>query len=418
MTGLNFSFAPAQQGSSDRKCCPIHCRQSGQTILIMVLILAMGSAFIFFDLVRPGAGEAERIHRTDAALALAKDALKGRAVSDDNRPGSLPCPDIDGDGDAEGTIAAAGIHCPRYVGRFPWRTLDLPELRDGYGEPLWYALDPDFRDNPTAQPINTDSLGTRIVFAENNLTVLTNLGAAIVFAPGPTLTGQARATTQFAPCAAAAGANIAQHLCANNYLESISGINNASAAGPYIAAGRSATFNDRLVALDSIELMAPVEARAAREIRALLIAYQQRSPCGCYPFANTNGSGIAVWNTNQGFVPLVSAAASLGANSTVDWLATAPPPVVVPPWLTDNDWHRVMFYMVSDRYDFQLAGPTLEVDGSNGKHVVLVTAGAATGARPNFPNDYIDDTDNRNADNDFQTPVSQTRNRDRLYVIP
>jgi hypothetical protein len=411
---LGYFEGGAAASTLQRECPGPATRQSGQTILLMVLVLAMGSAFIFFDLVRPGAGDAERIRRTDAALALAKDALKGRAVSDINRPGSLPCPDSNGDGNAD---LLSGNQCPRYIGRLPWRTLELPDLRDGFGERLWYALDPVFRDDDSAQPINSDSRGTRIVYGENISTVLTSLGAAIVFSPGPTLGGQARGDTQLAPCAAASGASIAQNLCADNYLDSSSGINNASATGPYVVAERSATFNDRLVALDSVELMMPVEARAAREIRALLIAYRAGSPCNCYPFADSGTSGNSQWNTRQGIVPLNSAAATLGGNSTVNWSGTAPP-IVVPPWLTGNNWHRVIFYVLANRYDFNLAGNTLEVDGVGGKHVVLVTGGAATGPRTNFPDDYIDDADNRNADIDFQTPSSQARTRDRLYVIP
>ena len=41
------------------------------------------------------------------------------------------------------------------VGRLPWRSLGIDQLRDGYGEPLWYVLSRGFR-NP---PINFGTLG-------------------------------------------------------------------------------------------------------------------------------------------------------------------------------------------------------------------------------------------------------------------
>ena len=57
-------------------------------------------------------------------------------------PGYLPCPDTDGDGWAEatcGSLDGASGQASR-LGLLPWKTLGLPDLRDGYGERLWYAV--------------------------------------------------------------------------------------------------------------------------------------------------------------------------------------------------------------------------------------------------------------------------------------
>jgi hypothetical protein len=51
----------------------------------------------------------------------------------------------------------AGQNCPAYVGRLPWKTLDLTELVDGYGDRLWYAISPGLRDHPAVQPLNYQS---------------------------------------------------------------------------------------------------------------------------------------------------------------------------------------------------------------------------------------------------------------------
>ena len=98
-----------------------------------------------------------------ATLARAKEALIARAVTDANRPGSLPCPDLitndgglsnfPGDGKADMFTLT---QCPSYVGWLPWVTLDLPELSDDTGTRLWYALSPELRDDDSAQPINSD----------------------------------------------------------------------------------------------------------------------------------------------------------------------------------------------------------------------------------------------------------------------
>ena len=49
-----------------------------------------------------------------------------------------------------------------YIGRLPWRTLGLPDLRDSSGERLWYAVSRQFARNPTCMPncpLTSDTLG-------------------------------------------------------------------------------------------------------------------------------------------------------------------------------------------------------------------------------------------------------------------
>jgi hypothetical protein len=183
----------------------------------------------------------------------------------------------------------------------------LPDPRDAAEERLWYMLSPAFDD--AGDPINTDTLSNVTVYAGNNANVLTNQAVAVIFAPGPPLPDQARGT-QTAACAVT-GTTIAQSLCATNYLESASGINNASATGPFIVAPPTATFNDRvLVVTDSVQLITPIEARAAQAIRSALQAYKAGSGgfCNCYPWADTsNGIADEDDKLTHGRVPLISA---------------------------------------------------------------------------------------------------------------
>ncbi len=394
-------------------------KQSGAALLILLALIAIATGAFLVNTFGATDHLESRERATGAALATAKSALIGRSVSDNNRPGSLPCPDTNDDGSAE---LFAGNACPSYIGRLPSRTLGVPDLRDGNGERLWYVLDENFRDHPNAQPFNTDKTGSIVVHAGSTASQLTILGTAAVFAPGTPLSNQARSQTQTAPCAAMPGPDIAQHLCANNYLdlESVSNINNASAAGTYIDAQRTQGFNDRVVAITSVELMTAVEARAAGEILNALIAYRDRSPCTCFPFADSIASldGISDWGQNEGLVPLRGAGSVSGTNSTVDWSGTTPPAVIIPAWLTDNDWHRVIWYTLAGDHNFHQAGGTLTVDTLSGIQVVLVATGAASAVRPNFPADYIDDNENRDSDSIFTTPMSLAKNRDRLHVIP
>ena len=110
-------------------------------------ILLLGIAGIAFALSFAAAGTAaQRDRLTQRALAQAREALVAyavdRAISDEVGPGYLPCPDLDDDGWAESTCGSMSGDTgqAQRLGRLPWKTLGLPDLRDGSGERLWYAV--------------------------------------------------------------------------------------------------------------------------------------------------------------------------------------------------------------------------------------------------------------------------------------
>src|SRR6185437_7723389 len=71
-------------------------------------------------------------------IAYAADRPINAAVG----PGYLPCPDLDNDGWAESTCGSqdGSSGQAERLGRLPWKTLGLQDLRDGDGERLWYAV--------------------------------------------------------------------------------------------------------------------------------------------------------------------------------------------------------------------------------------------------------------------------------------
>ena len=277
-----------------------------------MLLLGVGVTLLAIS----ASGDATRAVKAEGntrrAFAEAKEALIGRAAADDNRPGSLPCPDTDDDGSAELLV---GINCPSYLGRLPWRTLGLPDLRDESGERLWYALSPRFRDDNSVQ-INSDTKGSLTVYSNATAVTLTKAFAAgtppagtdavaVIFAPGLAHSGQARGLTT-ATCATT-GTSIAQSLCAGNYLEAWSGVTNATAPnagtglGTYIIAPRGPGFNDALAVLRTAELMPVIERRVATDVTDALQAYfntgQSGIPAdcaqGCYPWPDSRTAGVA-----------------------------------------------------------------------------------------------------------------------------
>src|SRR6185295_4229955 len=101
-----------------------------------------------------------------------------------------PCPDITNTGTAGGSCSNGG---GTTIGRLPWKTLGLPDLRDASGERLWYAVTDSFKNNPAVGTLNSDSRGGITVRDRNGNVVndgtdvgtFTRSGAiAIIIAPG------------------------------------------------------------------------------------------------------------------------------------------------------------------------------------------------------------------------------------------
>jgi hypothetical protein len=367
-------------------------RQRGQALLGLLMLLGIALSAFVYNMIDPAQASARREVRTEATLREARDALIGRAASDDNRPGSLPCPDTDNDGVAE---LFAGVDCPSYIGRLPWRTLGLPDPRDDSGERFWYVLSPVFRDNSAAGMLDVDTKGNLTAYRDSTAITLTTEAVALIFAPGPVVPGQLRD---------AANANNPA-----NYLDTASGVNNAIAAGPFISARTSSTFNDRLLVITTAELMPVAEMRVAREMLALLSAYRAASSCACYPWASNNFDDDSVTGREDGMVPIEDALPET-------WSSLG---ITVPSYMIgSNEWGKRFFYTVAPVETASHSAGTLTVNGVS-KNLVLITPGPAGASRPSLTlSDYIDDAENSDNGVVFITPSSTAYARDRIYTIP
>lgn len=253
-------------------------------MIVMLVIVVMGVTAALVTSLSASRLQSARQQTTSAALGLARDALIGRAVSDSSMPGSLPCPDTDDDGAAE---LLSGNDCPSYIGRLPWRTLKLPDLRDGNGERLWYVLSSTFRDDDSARPLNSNTTGL-LSIADN--TSISNV-AAIVIAPGAALCGQSRPGNS-----------------ASGYLEAGDGSGNSySLQSADDDCSDSTYYNDELLAITAEQLMRPVEKRAGQEIANVLETYH--TAWGAYPFATpfsnpSTSTFIGTAGTSHGLLPV------------------------------------------------------------------------------------------------------------------
>ena len=242
--------------------------QRGAVLMVMLVILIVGGSALLLNSLSNTSLRTERDKITADALAQAKEALIGRAISDANSPGSLPCPDTFNDG-SSGPLA--GNDCVSYIGRLPWKSLGLPDLRDGSGERLWYALSKNFRDHSSSNPINSDTPGSLTITGS----LSANEIAAIVFSPGANANDQSRSDTQTAACLTTSS-TVTEDLCATNYLEG-SNANPSLAAAPNTLYTTSNTSNDQLNHIKPENLLPKVEKRIAREVKNCLDDYASTS---------------------------------------------------------------------------------------------------------------------------------------------
>lgn len=282
--------------------------QRGAALLLFFLIVFVLGAYAMLRQLGPRDLFQSQEGATQQALAQAKEALLGYGASivpaasclnlaSCARPGDLPCPDLNDDGVAEPSCAAGAL------GRLPWKTLGLPDLRDGSGERLWYALSRNFRPLDR-QVVNSDlSPGSQGTLALRDpggsgwihapQSGSGESGAvALIIAPGAPLRrcdiGQQNRT--------AANANVAAHYLDRNRLpgDCNAGPGNdednavfsdaeAGAAAPdgFIAGpvsvssndGQLTLVNDRIISISRDELLGAVEQRIASDVKSCLENY-------------------------------------------------------------------------------------------------------------------------------------------------
>ena len=320
-------------------------RQDGfAALLLMLIVVMMGAAYFLTGSVSIARQEIENDKRTAQALAQAKDALIGFAITyGDTHPGNvagyLPCPDlsgtaIGGEGGAEGNCGAENVSI---LGRLPWKTLGLPPLRDGNGDCLWYAVSGTYKYNPKTDLMNWDNNGLFQVVASDGVGFLAgstpdNRAVAVIFAPGAAMGSQSHA---FASGTPSCGGNY----IASNYLDNdpVHGINNAAVspianavtrfiAGPVENISGNEIVNDRVIFITRADLFNAMKKRNDFEgfVNGLLteaISNLSALPApgainfSTSPVTETSG-GTVVGSLNIGRVPGVAAA---GSDALENW---------------------------------------------------------------------------------------------------
>jgi hypothetical protein len=272
--------------------------QQGLALLVLIFILVLVVLGFAVRSLDPTKIENEKNKKTAEALAQAKAALVGYAVSQDltsiicvtncARPGDLPCPDTNNDGSAEtscGNAVGTTGQASR-LGRLPWRTLGLPDLRDGDGERLWYAVSNRYKYNTRFRPLNSDTVATITLRGADGGIVFDGVNngvAAVVVAPRAAIVRQ-DFITQLRD-------NANQNI-ASNYLDIAFGEDNQNfvdsstdgfIAGPIKDASGNVILNDQLLAITRIEINQAMESRVLAEVRDTLTTYYLGPGALSYP---------------------------------------------------------------------------------------------------------------------------------------
>jgi hypothetical protein len=259
--------------------------------------------------------------RTGLALHAAKQALLAYVAlkageTGEATPGRLPCPETpfqpgtDFQGQAPPVVATSHSTCTA-VGRLPWRTLGIDQLRDGYGEPLWYGVPREtwaLLNSSTDLIINPD-LGNQLsVDGQPNAVV------AVIIAPGRPINSLSEPGTPPPGCTAVnqypnrytVPYGPSKFLECGNETES------------YITAATSPWGNDRLITITAAEVMEAIMGSVADRIQreTLPALYAWRS-----------GEGQADWGAS--FLPYASA---FGNPATNDYCGDVTPSVAHEGW--------------------------------------------------------------------------------------
>ncbi|HUL42130.1 MAG TPA: hypothetical protein VLV32_09560 [Burkholderiales bacterium] len=290
-------------------------RESGQALFVLLVLIVAVVVGLIVDFSSPTALAIQNDNKTARALAQAKDALIGWAISHPDDPGLLPYPDRNADGDYNGYS-----DCPPtsgnpalllgelpYIGekspcQNPQATINLDNV-DGTGENLWYAVSGNlvrgFTDplpNIAANLSDATTTGWLTV-RDANGAVLSNLVAFVVLSPGAIEPGQDRS----GPAPAASNFLDNFTIGGTTYSNWDVTLGFVSAADTAKVPAGSNQFDDQLLFVTRDQYRIAIATRVAGELKKALNQYY--SSTLSYPFAAPNPDGECVSGSVTGYIP-------------------------------------------------------------------------------------------------------------------
>lgn len=378
-------------------------KQHGAALMVMLVIIILSTTAILVSALSSTGLQNDRDKITAESLALAKEALVSYATSvkidlsfcppgnNCKRLGDLPCPDIDNDGKSDSPCGNEfGSNQSTRLGRLPWKTLGLADLRDGSGERLWYAVSNNFKNSTRticdlpgqAGCLNSDTAGTITIRNSDGIIINdASLGggvAAVIIAPGTILQRQGTGSSQNRSCNTGVDCD-AQEKCIiptapkcdpYNYLDNTPvGINSEDNAafidnsptdgfvqGTVKDSNGKIIVNDQLITITQDNIMQAIQKRVANEVKQCLIEYAApaNGGFGRYPWAAKLDTAFPVSysDTSNYFfgripdMPFLNTQTDSGLMSDV-WPATCNINSSSGWW---NNWKELVFYGLATAY--------------------------------------------------------------------
>ena len=348
--------------------------QRGAALLAaLTVVLLAGTSVLLARIEHSAVLRSREAAATARALSDARRALIGWSVGAGlsgsgiaHTPGVLPFPDRNTDArgyDGRADCVTSWLSDRHLIGRLPsaGETSPCPrralgvELRDGSGEPLWYAVSRNLVNhrggNAPDPPINPGLLDgpptypwLRLIDAGGDVVNGSDGGpleiAAVIIAPGPPLAGQTRTgvspgASQYLDSVTVNGVTY-DNADSDGCRDTVTGVS-AHPGCPGLTGEEfilypdsrdtptdTDAFNDRIAYVTAEELLRAAEARALGEMALVLERY--RSTHGAYPWmapytghpdadpASTvayHGSADGAGNTRRGMLPIHAAAGQL-----------------------------------------------------------------------------------------------------------
>ncbi|WP_047515413.1 hypothetical protein [Methylophilus sp. Q8] len=325
--------------------------QTGVAIWVVLLLLSgMGGWMLY---MAPGTYLARQrvMQKTMASLALAQQALLayaqqplGLTLCELNcpRPGDLPCPDRNNDGIAETSCSNTSR-----LGRLPWKTLGVGDIRDGSGERLWYAVSERYKNNPRLRPLNLDTTGTWSVASSEGLMWDATQGngvVAVLIAPMQPLVREGGWVQQRQE----ATTEIAKH-----YLDVNSAADNASpqegTSRGFARAPASMHFNDVVWPVTSGQMHQVMQKQVLAEVKRSLRCVGV--PCLSYPMAAAVSDSGCLGSQSLSAGQCLSTATSIGRlplDLNAHWPWTVQHVLdgnQQHHWFQQNAWREQVFYL-------------------------------------------------------------------------
>lgn len=280
-------------------------RQQGAVLIVLLTVLVLGMAWFAVGAIGKAApARAERDAATGASLRAAKQALLGyiaqkAADGGESTPGRLPCPErLDAPGTANEGVAPPfpGYTPCESVGRLPWRTLGIDQIRDGSGEPLWYAVatgtwalvspSTTLNINPgTANPLTYNGAANAVV--------------AVIIAPEAPVNTMSEPGTAPSPCVKV------NQFTARNTIPYVVGnfLECGNSTGTNYALGTAPWSNDRTISITAAEVMDAVAGAVADRLQRQVA-----------PALNEWLSTASLANWGRSFLPYASSFSTPASN--------------------------------------------------------------------------------------------------------